>query len=693
MTVLHNLCLISVLLSIFVPFAVTTEDYTEDEELILSLIRQDDSQPEVSTGPSAEFYRCNKDSWRMPGQYIIVMRDGTRENHVERTIRRLQVKAAKRGYLIDVQKRYAGAFHGFLVKMSRDLLYMAVKLPHVKYIEEDSSVYAQGLPWNLERIVKIKHDAGKYTPPNDGSQVSVYLLDTSVQLSHREVADRVEATDFNSVPDEDGARIHRQASQCDSHGTHVAGVISGRDTGVARGASVNSVRMLNCQGKGTVSGSLEALEYIRALVQSQPVSPLLVLLPFVGGFSRTLNLACRDMVQSGAVLVAAAGNYKDDACNYSPASEPEVITVGATNHADQPLNMGTTGTNYGRCVDLFAPGDDIVSASSDCPTCFTPKSGTSQAAAHVAGIAAVILNSRPNASSSEVLQLLLRHSFQQAMNMEHFPPEYRLATPNMVASVPDSDLTEEDLLCRSVWSKVSGTLVSDIAVARCRQGEELYSCSSYSPHRTRAGDRIEERDGGKQCVATNPAGGQGVFAIARCCTLSRGQCHISVSHQTGIPAACANPEHQLTGCSFQSSGGPLSDAGTHLHGDHKACPAVEGVVSYASCCQAPNLECHLKEHESSDTSELVEVACENAWTLTGCSVRSRDSPAHGSFGRADTCVVHSSGFGDQEAVALAICCRVRPSTHHQQQQPQQAEQQLEQVVQKPSGPEQSVSEV
>ncbi|KAL0164158.1 hypothetical protein M9458_039911, partial [Cirrhinus mrigala] len=169
--------------------------------------------------------------------------------------------------------------------------------------------------------------------------------------------------------------------------------------------------------------------------------PVILLLPFVGGFSRTLNAACRKMVESGAVLIAAAGNYNDDACLYSPASEPEVITVGAVNFADQPLSTGTTGTNVGRCVDVFAPGDDIISASSDCPTCFTTKSGTSQAAAHVAGIAAVLLNLSPNSSSAELLQQLRYHSVKQVINPESLPLNHRLTTPNMVVALPNPTST------------------------------------------------------------------------------------------------------------------------------------------------------------------------------------------------------------------------------------------------------------
>ncbi|KAI4889057.1 hypothetical protein NFI96_014661 [Prochilodus magdalenae] len=637
------------------------EDYTEDEEMILSLIRKDDSRPELDSTPSAQFHRCTKAAWRVPGHYIVVLRSGTHENQVARTMRALRAKAARRGYLTEITRTYSGAVRGFLVKMSSDVLHTALKLPHVDYIEEDSTVFAQGLPWNLERIVQTKHESGKYAPPNDGARVGLYLMDTSVQTTHREIEGRVMVTDFSSVPEEDGVRVHRQANQCDSHGTHTAGVVSGRDSGVARGVSVNSVRVLNCQGKGTVSGVLAGLEYISASLQAQPMSPVIILLPFAGGFSRTLNTACREMVRSGAVLIAAAGNYQDDACLYSPASEPEVITVGATNAADQPLSAGTTGTNVGRCVDLFAPGDDIISASSDCPTCFTTKSGTSQAAAHAAGIAAVILNTTSSASPAEVLQLLRHHSVQHVMNPDSLPAEHRLTTPNMVAALPKttSTLSGDALLCRSVWSERSGVGSFDTSVARCRQGEEMFSCSSFSPNGGRAGERIEMRDGQKQCVAHNGIGGEGVYAVARCCTGKGVQCQTSASPQTGAEAECLSPEHHLTGCSshFESEG--VADHMQPLHSNRKACPARAGTTSHASCCHAPSLECRVNEHHPVGFMEQAEVSCEDSWTLTGCNSVSQGSVTHGAYARGNTCVVRASG-GEQRAAAIAICCRYRP---------------------------------
>ncbi|KAM9435074.1 proprotein convertase subtilisin/kexin type 9 [Clarias gariepinus] len=609
---------------------------------------------------AAELHTCTKNAWRIPDQYLVVLREGARNGHVLRTARTLHTQATRSGHTVHITHTYSGAFFGFLIKMSSEVLPMALKLPHVAYIEEDSSIFAQSIPWNLERIIQTKHETGKYTPPNNGTQVTVFLLDTSIETNHREIKGKVMMTDFNSVPEEEGVQVHRQASQCDSHGTHIAGVLSGQDTGVARGVSVNTVRVLNCQGRGTVSGALAGLEYIRASLKVQPISPVILLLPFAGAFSRTLNTACREMVHSGAVVIAAAGNYQDDACMYSPASEPEVITAGATNADDQPLSSGTTGTNLGRCVDIFAPGDNIISASSDCSTCFTTKSGTSQAAAHVAGIAAVLLNAYPSASPAEVLQLLHYHSVSHVMNPESLPLEHAFTTPDMVAALPISTAAGERLLCRSVWSERSGAESSDAAVARCRHGEEMLSCSSYSPNGVHAGERIEIQDGQKVCEAHRGIGGQGVYAIARCCTGNKVKCQASASLHVGMEAECPSQEYQLTGCSSHSiRSQDVSKSSWPLHSNRKACPAREGGKSHASCCHAPNLECHLIEHHQSDFKEQVEVSCEDSWTLTGCNAVSHGSVTHTAYMRGNTCVIQMSE-GDKAVTAFVICCRYWP---------------------------------
>ncbi|KAM4629347.1 proprotein convertase subtilisin/kexin type 9 [Polymixia lowei] len=650
----------------FMILAVSAQDYSEEDEMMLDLIRQDATQPEGGTEPSAAFLRCNKPAWRMPGQYLVVLHEGTHESHVQRTIRRLQAKAARRGYLLEILRTYSGAFHGFLVKMSSDVLHLAVKLPHVDYIEEESSIFAQSVPWNLQRLLQPHNgtvDTGKYSPPNDGGMAEVYLMDGSVQSSHREIDGRILITDFNNIPEEDGVRVHRQASQCDSHGTHTAGVVIGWDSGVARGASVNLVRVLNCQGKGTVSGALAGIEYIRATLLARPVGSVVVLLPFIGGFSRSLNTACREMVANGAVVIAAAGNFRDDACLYSPASEPEVITVGAVNSADQPMSLGAGGTNVGRCIDLFAPGDDIVSASSDCSTCFTSRSGTSQAAAHAAGIAAVILSSSPNASSVQVLQKMLHYSFSNTINPLSLPETHRLSTPNIVAAMPPATTvtannTDEELLCRSVWSERSGVTSTDRAVIRCRRGEVMMGCTSYAPDGVRMGEAITENGGQMDCVAHNGPGGKGVYAVARCCVTVGLQCQVHASPQPGKDAECVSQQHHLTGCSSRSAAEVLPDSRPH-HGDRKRCMVTGGMTSNAVCCHAPHLECHLLEHISAE-NEQVEVSCPSGWTLTDCSAVSRGSAILGPVAKGNSCLVRSA-TGVDGAAGIATCCRISQS--------------------------------
>ncbi|XP_053431324.1 proprotein convertase subtilisin/kexin type 9 isoform X2 [Nycticebus coucang] len=587
------------------------------EELVLAFRSEEDAPVDAAPhAATATFHRCAKDTWRLPGTYVVVLKEETHRSQPEHTARCLQAQAARRGYLTKVLHIFHDLFPGFLVKMSSDLLDLALRLPQVEYIEEDSFVFAQSVPWNLERIIPARYQADEHQPLNGGGLVEVYLLDTSIQSGHREIEGRVTVTDFGSVPEEDGTRFHRQASKCESHGTHLAGVVSGRDAGVAKGTSLHSLRVLNCQGKGTVSNTLIGLESIRKSQLVQPVPQLVVLLPLAGGYSRVLNAACQRLVRTGVVLVAAAGNFRDDACLYSPASAPEVITVGATNAQDQPMTLGALGTNFGRCVDLFAPGEDIIGASSDCSTCFVSRSGTSQAAAHVAG---------------------------------------------------------GQLFCRSVWSASSGPTRMATAVAHCAPEEELLSCSSLSRSGKRRGERIEARGGRRVCLAHNAFRGEGVYAIARCCLLPQANCSIHTAPPARVGTEtrihCHLRGHILTGC---SSHWEAEDLGTYNRpvlrprGQLNQCVGHKEASVHASCCHAPGLGCKVKEHGVPGPVEQVTVGCEEGWTLTSCSALPGATQVLGAYAVENTCVVKSRDMAQVDRtsegtiVAVAICCRPRP---------------------------------
>nr|XP_030726132.1 proprotein convertase subtilisin/kexin type 9 isoform X2 [Globicephala melas] len=635
------------------------------EELVLAFRSEEDSSADTAQNvATATFHRCAKDAWRLPGTYMVVLKEETHRSQTERTACRLQAQAAHRGYLTKILHVFHDLVPGFLVKMSGDLLELALTLPHVQYIEEDSFVFAQSIPWNLERILPARRQADEHHAPTGGGLVEVYLLDTSIQSGHREIEGRVVVTDFENVPEEDGTRFHRQANKCDSHGTHLAGVVSGRDAGVAKGSSLRSLRVLNCQGKGTVSSTLTGLEFIRKSQLAQPAGRLVVLLPLAGGHSPALNAACQQLAGTGAVLVAAAGNFRDDACLYSPASAPEVITVGATNAQDQPVTLGVLGTNFGRCVDLFAPGDDIIGASSDCSTCFTSQSGTSQAAAHVAGIVARMLTAEPELPLAELRQRLIRFSAKDVINEAWFPEDQRVLTPNLVATLPPSTY---------------GAGAKDLEPSVSRALTE--APSPATPPHPRAS--LQARGGRRVCLAHNAFGGEGVYAVARCCLLPRANCRVHTAPPAGAgvqtQARCPQRGQVLTGC---SSHWEVEDLGTprrpvlRPRGQPDQCVGHKEASIHASCCHAPGLECKVREHGIPGPAEKVTVACEGGWTLTSCGTLPGAWPALGAYAVDNTCVVRGRDIGaggrtgEEATVAIAICCRSWPSGEQASQEAQ-----------------------
>uniref|UniRef100_A0A287BBJ9 Proprotein convertase subtilisin/kexin type 9 n=1 Tax=Sus scrofa TaxID=9823 RepID=A0A287BBJ9_PIG len=610
------------------------------EELVLGFRSEEDILADTAQhAATATFHRCAKDAWRLPGTYMVVLKEGTHRSQAERTARHLQAQAARRGYLTKILHVFHDLLPGLLVKMSSDLLELALKLPHVQYIEEDSFVFAQSIPWNLERILPARRQVDERHTPN--GLVEVYLLDTSIQSGHREIEGRVTVTDFENVPEEDGTRFHRQANKCDSHGTHLAGVVSGRDAGVAKGASLRSLRVLNCQGKGTVSSTLTGLE-------------------FIWKSHRALNAACQRLVGVPEGLEGFGGG------------------------GDQPVTLGVLGTNFGRCVDLFAPGDDIIGASSDCSTCFTSQSGTSQAAAHVAGIVTMMLTAEPELTLAELRQRLIRFSAKDVINEAWFPEDQRGLTPNLVATLPPSSHgAGGQLFCRTVWSAHSGPTRTATAEAHCAAPEELLGCSSFSGSGRRRGERIEVRGSRRVCLAYNAFGGEGVYAVARCCLLPRANCSIHMAPPAGAGvqtrARCHQQSHVLTGCSSHwevEDSGPRRRPVPRPQGQPDQCVGHEKASVHASCCHAPGLECKVREHGIPGPAEKVTVDCEEGWTLTSCGARPGASHTLGAYAMDNTCVVRGQDVraggrtSEETATAMAICCRRRPSGEEASQESQ-----------------------
>lgn len=310
--------------------------------------------------------------------------------------------------------------------------------PIVRYAEEDSYVHAASVGWNLDRVDQRAPPLdGLYTAPATGQGTHVYVVDTGVLLSHPELAGRATAP-FSAVDD-----AYAQ-TDCNGHGTHVAGLVAGATVGVAPGATVHSVRALDCSGVGGVSGLVAALEW----VQAHHESPAVVVVGVTAGLSTALSEAVANTVAAGVTVVAPAGNSGVDACGTLPAAAPGVIAVGATDAQDAVSAF----SNQGRCVSLFAPGQDVTSAWND--GSYRTASGTSQAAAEVAGAAALFLQLHPGAAPATVGDALLGNatlgipSGRTAGSPDRLlyvgfvaPPDPAAATPTVQLASPPPDAT------------------------------------------------------------------------------------------------------------------------------------------------------------------------------------------------------------------------------------------------------------
>lgn len=187
-------------------------------------------------------------------------------------------------------------------------------------------------------------------------------------------------------------------ADCNGHGTHVAGTVGGATWGMAKGVGLVPVRVLDCAGSGTASGVIAGIDWVVA----NAVRPAVGNLSLVGGLSAALDTAVANAVTAGITMVVAAGNDGLDACNASPARAPTALTIGATTS----LDIRASYSNWGTCLDLFAPGDSISSAGIASTTASAVLSGTSMAAPHVTGLAALALAGSPAATPAQVASLI-----------------------------------------------------------------------------------------------------------------------------------------------------------------------------------------------------------------------------------------------------------------------------------------------
>ncbi|MFX6546041.1 S8 family peptidase [Acinetobacter baumannii] len=275
------------------------------------------------------------------------------------------------------------------------------KNPHVLSVESDTIVNidatTQSNPdWGLDRIdQKALPLNSTYSYLQTGSGTTAYIVDTGILSSHQEFSGRV-LSGYTAISDGNGT------TDCNGHGTHVAGTVGGTTYGVAKSVNLVPIRILGCDGSGASSNVIAGLDWIL----KNGKKPAVVNMSLGGATSSSLDSAVENLYNNGYVMVVAAGNSNTDACTSSPARVSKAITVAATDNTDTRASY----SNYGSCVDIFAPGSQINSSWIGSNTATKILNGTSMATPHVAGVVAEMLQSTPTASPQTISTNLLNQA-------------------------------------------------------------------------------------------------------------------------------------------------------------------------------------------------------------------------------------------------------------------------------------------
>jgi subtilisin family serine protease len=319
----------------------------------------------------------------IPGQYIVTLKPGTSAGSLARIAG------------VRTRHTYDAVIDGFAAELNAGQLNALRRNPAVLRIEEDQHVRAartmratatqNNATWGLDRIDQRNLPLSTtYGYNTTASNVTAYIIDTGIDPSHPDFGNRA-AIAYD-------ATLEGTGLDCNGHGTHVAGTIGGTIYGVAKGVKLRGVRVLNCVGIGTNADVIEGMDWVR----THAVKPAVANMSLGGGFSATVNSAAASLNNSGVFLAVAAGNEEEDACKTSPASASGVMTVAASDKTDTAASF----TNYGSCVETYAPGVSITSAWLLGTT--NTISGTSMASPHVAGVGALYKGVKGDAASSTV---------------------------------------------------------------------------------------------------------------------------------------------------------------------------------------------------------------------------------------------------------------------------------------------------
>lgn len=324
----------------------------------------------------------------IPGSYIVALKGKTSAHAGAKAAVRAEARRLAGSYGGQVAQVYSTVFRGFALKATEAQARRLAAAPEVSYVEADARAWVAGEQqnppsWGLDRVDGSSDRVYRY--PNEGSGVTVYVVDTGLDVTHSNFEGRAESGRDFIDNDSD-------SDDCHGHGTHVAGTVGSRDYGVAKKADLVGVRVLDCQGSGPYSAVIAGIEW----TAQDADGPAIGNMSLSGSGSSSVDSAVRGAARDGVTFAVAAGNASTNACGSSPAREPTALTVGSTASGDSRSSF----SNYGRCLDLFAPGSSIVSTRMGGGS--ATMSGTSMASPHVAGGAAIYLSAHPDATSQQV---------------------------------------------------------------------------------------------------------------------------------------------------------------------------------------------------------------------------------------------------------------------------------------------------
>jgi hypothetical protein len=348
----------------------------------------------------------------VPGEYIVTLH------------RDLDPASFARQSKLTPRFTYSKVFRGFAATLTATQLNLVRASPDVEAVEENATTTAFGTgtgdgadravatSWGLDRIDQhtLPLD-NQFTTVGNGRGATAYIVDTGIDFAHAEFGGRA-VSGYDAVGD------GRNGQDCNGHGTHVAGTVGGATYGVAHQATLVSVRVLDCEGHGTLAGVIAGFDWVAAHAQQ----PAVLNASLGGDSSPALNQATDKVWDSGVLPVVAAGNDTKDACRVSPAGADDVLTVGATDRNDQEAGF----SNFGPCLSIFAPGTAIVSAELGGGS--VAMDGTSMASPHAAGVALLYKAANPAATPEAVASWLTEQSTKNVLTVTQDSPDRLLFT-------------------------------------------------------------------------------------------------------------------------------------------------------------------------------------------------------------------------------------------------------------------------